>query len=68
MVERELMPLIEASKLLGVGRSTIVHLIERGDLEVYRVPSAQGKRLDRYVERAAVERLKQEGWRRRGMG
>lgn len=62
----ELMTLAAAAELLKVGRSTIVHLAERGDLVLYYVPTAKGGRLDRYVDRAIVERMAADGsWRRR---
>lgn len=61
----ELIDILAAARLLNVGRTTIVYLIERGDLELFRVPSARGKRLDRYVRKDQVERLAADGWRKR---
>lgn len=61
----ELIDILAAARRLGVGRTTIIYLIERGDLEEFRVPSARGKRLDRYVRKDQVEALATGGWRRR---
>lgn len=61
----ELIPIAAAAERLGVRTTSVGWLIERGDLELYRVPSVNGRRLDRYVRKDQVERLAREGWRRR---
>lgn len=62
----DLIDVSEASRILGTGRTTVIYLIHRGDLEALRLPpSSRQKGHKFWLKRADVERLAQSDWRRK---
>jgi excisionase family DNA binding protein len=60
----EMLDVAAAAQILGVGRTTVRYLIERGDLEAHRLPPRgriKGHKL--YLRRSQVEAVK-DTWRR----
>jgi hypothetical protein len=63
MPETDLVSYAQACQSLGVSRETLIWLVQREGLDVFRVPTPGGQRR-RYLRRSDIERLGQ-GWRRR---
>jgi len=65
----DLLTVTEAAGVLGTARKTVDYLIQRGDLEAFRLPCKDGKGGNRrgyllYVPKVQVEKLKDGSWRR----
>jgi hypothetical protein len=64
MSDTELVSYAQAAAMLGVPTSTLVWLVARDRVEIFR--AAYGRQARRYVRRQDVEKLAEgEGWRRR---
>ena len=64
-ITEELIDFAAAAALLGVGKTTVVYLVERGDLTLYLISPTDTRPQKRYVAKSQVKALAASTWRRR---